>query len=74
MRATLKKIQAHIDTIDPELEFVKGEGYFYFSFKDWKNATKDEPDSLMIYAMNHMTLEEWKVLLADHISEWAESN
>lgn len=67
-KATLKKLQAVVDTLAPEFEIVKGEGYFYFSMKDTASNAK-YPESIYIYAMNQMTLEEWTEYLEGHLGE-----
>ena len=52
----MAKVQAHIDKQYPDLdiEFVKGGGYFYYAGMDGHML-----DSIMIYALCHMSLEQW---------------
>jgi len=66
-KATIKKLQEVVDRLAPEFEINKGEGYFYFSIKDGV-ADAEYPESIYIYAMNQMTLEEWASYLETHLS------
>ena len=85
MKATLKKINEHIATLTEYgagLELVKGNGYFYFSFKPGSRPHAGyplrsdgypswPPDSIHVCHLNHMTLEDWKKWVEFGIKEWA---
>lgn len=68
MKATMKKIQAHIDEKygNGKYEFVKGNGYFYFvpgeGIMVW-------PESLYVFALHQMPLEKWIRFVEIHIDE-----
>ena len=80
MRVTMKKLNA---IVAPHgLEFVKGRGYFYFTFRppesvtQWENCTsipKVIPDSIYVYALGHQTWEQWEKDMHDAIRESMES-
>jgi len=72
MKATLKKINAHLATLTEygdDIELVKGNGYFYFAVKPSSKALYG-PESIFICHLNHMTLEDWIRHITFKINEW----
>ena len=66
-KATLKKVNDYLQSQTPELELVKGEGYFYFvdtltddEIKNWFDGYYETPDSIYVCHMCQVTLEKWK--------------
>jgi hypothetical protein len=57
MKATIKNLNAYIQArySGLDLEFFKGEGYFYFISNDiYLNV-----ESIMVYALNHCSYAKW---------------
>jgi hypothetical protein len=56
MKATIKNLNAYIQTrySDFDLEFVKGEGYFYFLGNEDFYV-----ESIMVYALNRCDYAKW---------------
>ena len=54
MKATIKNLNAYIQARYPDLdlEFVKGEGYFYF-------AGDPYVESIYVYALNQCGYDKW---------------
>ena len=54
MKATIKNLNAYIQArySDLDLEFVKGEGYFYF-------AGDPYVESIYVYALNQCGYDKW---------------
>jgi len=79
MKATLKKINAHLVTLTEygdDIELIKGNGYFYFSVKPESCLVMNEypywpgPESIHVCHLNHMSLEDWNKHVEWHIKEW----
>tara|TARA_R100000152_G_C6781589_1_gene216431 strand:- start:5212 stop:5457 length:246 start_codon:yes stop_codon:yes gene_type:complete len=67
----IKKLNEWIAETFPHLgkiEFVKGEGYFYFVADDWRLDIY----SIGVFALNQATLEQWKEWIADEINSAVE--
>lgn len=58
-KVTLKKLNAYLQVRAPRLELVKGKGYFYFADRNIEMDAFDLPDSVYVYALNHLSLERW---------------
>tara|TARA_R110000824_G_scaffold139019_1_gene303941 strand:- start:344 stop:685 length:342 start_codon:yes stop_codon:yes gene_type:complete len=61
MKPTIKNINKYLQAKVPQLQFVKGRGYFYFSHAD--DVPEDEsyimPDSIYTYALHQLDWERW---------------
>ena len=57
MATQLRTINRILREEYPNIELVKGKGYFYFIFDD--GGKKYETLSVMVYALNQMSLERW---------------
>lgn len=57
MKATIKNLNAYIQArySDLDLEFFKGEGYFYFT----SNDIDLNVESIMVYALNRCSYAQW---------------
>lgn len=66
MRVTMKNLNA---LVKPHgLEFVKGEGYFYFVELDGSQVN-NIPDSIPVYALRQQTWTEWERDMQDAIKQ-----
>ena len=65
--ATLKKINENIKAKFPELDLQlwNGRGYFYFGGLDGF----DQIESLMVYSLNQMSLEDWNITVENCIND-----
>lgn len=50
------------------LEFIKGEGYFYFMELD-NHEVNTVPDSIYVYALNQAPWEFWEKLMQEAIKQ-----
>lgn len=55
-RLTLKSVNAAIKAKGINAELVKGDGYFWFDGVDVEFAYSP---SVMVFQLNHLTLEQW---------------
>ena len=66
MKVTMKNLN---DLLKPHgLEFVKGEGYFYFQELDGCSV-KTIPDSIGVYALRQGTWQQWERDMQDAIKQ-----
>jgi hypothetical protein len=61
-RLTMKTVNKAIQKVHPQIELVKGEGYFYIVGLD--DLTKDKVGmlyntSIPVYRLSHLSLEQW---------------
>jgi hypothetical protein len=73
MRPSMKLLNEYLHELQPEYDFVKGEGYFYFGFSDVAPVdTPEPPESIYVFALNHCTLQRWKDMIRYNVEEWRE--
>ena len=63
---TISKINKHISCLGYEL--TRGKGYYYF-FPISDNVPMLTSDSVYVYRLNHLTLNQWLNELNDKIKE-----
>jgi hypothetical protein len=61
-RLTIKTVNKAIQKVHPQIELVRGEGYFYIVGMD--DLMKDKvcmlySTSIPVYRLSHLTLEQW---------------
>lgn len=59
---TLNKVNKEIKKIVPDVELVKGDGYFYFV---GKSVELNYSTSVMVNSLNQLTLDQWLIELTD---------
>ena len=57
MRLTMKKVNQAVQEIEAGWELVRGEGYFYWSHPT--DYSYLDCQSIGVFNLNHLTLEEW---------------
>ena len=61
MKPTIKNINKYLQAKVPQLQFVKGHGYFYFSHAD--DVPEEQcyimPESIYTYALHQLDWERW---------------
>ena len=80
-KATLKKVNDYLQSQTPELELVKGEGYFYFvdtltddEIKNWFDGFYENPDSIYVCHLCHLTLERWQEVIDGAVKQYHHDN
>ena len=58
MKATLKTINTYLHKWAPQIELVKGKGYFYFA--DTTERFTNLPTSIYVYAICRLTQKQWE--------------
>lgn len=72
MKPTMKRLNNLISKIEPELELVKGEGYFYFGLRDDVIAgPSTTPKSIFVPHLCHASIEWWEDTIKASLEEWA---
>lgn len=72
-RATMKSLDEYLKTLLPQYDFVKGNGYFYFSWnEDAPKDTPEPPSSIYIFALHQMSYQEWCEYILAQVEEWRE--
>lgn len=80
-RATLKTVNNYLQSHTPELELVKGEGYFYFidtltddQIKSRFDGFYEVPDSIYVCHLCHLSLEKWREVIDGALKQYREVN
>ena len=73
MRATMKYLNDYLFVYTDLYEFVKGDGYFYFSHNpDAPMDTPEPPESIYVFALHQMSREKWCEHIRWNLKDWHE--
>ena len=70
-KATMKNLNAYLDTISSDFTIERGNGYFYFSWKEDSTA-ETVPESINICYLLHCDLATWKRIILAHVEDHEE--
>jgi hypothetical protein len=68
-KATMKNLNAYLDTISSDFTIERGNGYFYFSWKEGSTADST-PKSIHVCYLIHCDLIKWKELILSCIDDY----
>jgi hypothetical protein len=59
MTVTLKKLNLYLQSRAPQIELVRGKGYFYFADSDISGDCVNLPDSIPVCYLRSLTWRQW---------------
>tara|TARA_B100000579_G_scaffold394177_1_gene371352 strand:+ start:853 stop:1113 length:261 start_codon:yes stop_codon:yes gene_type:complete len=74
MKPTIKKLNTYLQARVPQIQVVRGNGYFYFADSDDSPICVNLPESIYVCYLNHLTLEQWHLEMDQAVAQFEKDN